>query len=155
LAFGINSCMRFKEFEVIIHGEFETAEDELDLRGTFSRQLGVSQQPQIPPVVTQVIAKEPESEEQTIQDIENGDAKWAPPLQQQLDALKQSVNTPTIIAAKEPMMEMCKKCGHLIFDNMISEGKQTQLQETWSNIAKKYTHGLEKCKSNCEPFKNI
>jgi hypothetical protein len=146
--------MRFKEFEVIIHGEFETPEDELDLRGSIAKSLGGNQQ--VPPCqpTQQVVAKEPESEEQTIQNIENGDAKWAPPLQQQLDTLKQSVSMPTIIAAKEPMMEMCRKCGHLIFNNVISESKQTQLQETWSNIARKYTNGLEKCKSNCEPFQS-
>jgi hypothetical protein len=172
--------MRFKDFEIVIHGDFESGDDELDLRSAIAKKLGG------------LSAKTSDAEAETVQKIEDGDARWAPPLQQHLDVVKQSLeNTENVKENSTQILDLhaarqhyekyhesqsrkesaileqrksiteqisfCGQCGHLVLGKAITEGldrgKIQRLCEKWAVIAKKYTGGITPCAlGKCQPW---
>jgi hypothetical protein len=129
--------MRFKDFDIVIHGDFESGGDELDLRGAIAKKLGMMMDPQ-------AAAKEKEAAE--IEKIEQGKAKWSTPLQQHLDAVKQTADAVsenpdgaaaavTVPSGYDNMMResisACRWCGRLMMPQQLSETKQQRLLELW------------------------
>jgi len=55
--------MRFKDFEIVIHGDFESGDDELDLRSAIAKKLGG------------MSTKTTDTESQTVQKINDGEAR--------------------------------------------------------------------------------
>jgi hypothetical protein len=127
--------MRFKDFEIVIHGDFESGDDELDLRSAIAKKLGSLSQ------------SAEQIQNQTIEKIEDGDAKWSPPLQQHLDTIKQAVATDTVFAENinnnAQLLEnisICTKCNHLIIKQQpITES----FHKSWANIQKNWAKLLE------------
>ena len=130
--------MRFKDFDIVIHGDFESGGDELDLRGAIAKKLGMMMDPQ-------AAAKEKEAAE--IEKIEQGKAKWSTPLQQHLDAVKQTADAVsenpdgaaaavTVPSGYDNMMResisACRWCGRLMLPQNLNEAKQQQLKELWN-----------------------
>lgn len=169
--------MRFKDFEIVIHGDFESGDDELDLRGAIAKKLGGMN------------TQSADLEAQTIEKIDNGDARWAPPLQQHLDVVKQSLvgadgrsqNGTTVASLATPgphnedqnstdapileqrsainEINICGRCGHLIIGPRLSESFSARLissiQSKWAVIAEKYTGGVPSClqqNKKCQPI---
>lgn len=156
--------MRFKDFDIVIHGDFESGNDELDLRGAIAKKLGVMMDPE---------AAAQAKDDQEKQDIEQGKAKWAPPLQQHLDAVKQTADAVTgnnISAASsitvpsgyDSMMResvsACRYCGKLLISDNLNEQKQQQLQKFWEQKRSQLHKNLAECgtrgssRSVCSPL---
>lgn len=173
--------MRFKDFQIVIHGDFESGDDELDLRKAISKKLGG------------LGATTNDIEAQNVQKIDDGEARWAPPLQQHLDVVKQSLTNANVSetsskildlhAAKQhyekyhesvkpknrslteehrrliESIDICRNCGHLIIGETITESVSANLvksiQRKWSAIAETYTGGIKHCahsKKRCRPL---
>jgi hypothetical protein len=173
--------MRFKDFEIVIHGDFESGDDELDLRSAIAKKLGG------------LSAKTSDAQTQTVQKIEDGEARWAPPLQQHLDVVKQSLtNTDRVSENSSKILDLhaarqhyekyhesaapsnhallehhqhmindirlCKHCGHLIMGPVITESVAAatlnSVMSKWAVIAESYTGGIKCCVrqgKKCEP----
>lgn len=162
--------MRFKDFEIVIHGDFESGDDELDLRSAIAKKLGG------------LSAKTSDAETETVQKIEDGEARWAPPLQQHLDVLKQSLaNTANpegtgsqileldaakkyydkyhegkqhrgrLLEAVQHDLSMCSICGTLKLGIALTESldKQTQyrIQQAWQRLKSHYQAPKHSCNS--------
>lgn len=174
--------MRFKDFEIVIHGDFESGDDELDLRSAIAKKLGG------------LSTKTTDAESQAVQKINDGEARWAPPLQQHLDVVKQSLaNTENVSETSSQILDLhaarqhyekyheslvpsdralmeqrqhliddisvCRHCGHLIMGPAIVESVSTKtlktIQRKWAVIAESYTGGILKCSvrnKRCEPL---
>jgi hypothetical protein len=168
---SINKHMRFKDFEIVIHGDFESGDDELDLRSAIAKKLGG------------LSAKTSDAEAETVQKIEDGDARWAPPLQQHLDVLKQSLantsdKTETssqileldsakkyydkyhesisrsgqLIEAVQTDLTFCKSCGKLMLGQQLTESLSDQslsrITKAWNKLLEHYRVPKKKC--NCD-----
>jgi len=160
--------MRFKDFEIVIHGDFESGDDELDLRSAISKKLGG------------LSAKTSDAEAETVQKIEDGEARWAPPLQQHLDVLKQSLaNTSDkegtssqileldaakkyydkyhesiarrgqLIEAMQTDLSFCKTCGKLLLGQQLTESLSIQtrqrINQAWNKLLEHYRVPKRKC----------
>lgn len=161
--------MRFKDFEIVIHGDFESGDDELDLRSAIAKKLGG------------LSAKTSDLEAQTVDKIEQGEARWAPPLQQHLDVLKQSLaNTSDeqktssqileldaakkyydkyhesvnrrgrLVEAVQHDLSMCSTCGNLVMGNILkeslSESVQDKITRAWNRLREHYQAPTKNCK---------
>ena len=153
--------MRFKDFEIVIHGDFESGDDELDLRSAIAKKLGG------------LSAKTTDQEAETVEKIDNGEARWAPPLQQHLDVLKQSLantsdeektssqileldaakkyydkyhenRTPRgkLLEAVQSDITLCHSCGNLVIGNTLKESlhhnKLNKILEAWQRLKAHY-----------------
>lgn len=160
--------MRFKDFEIVIHGDFESGDDELDLRSAIAKKLGG------------MSAKTSDAEAETVQKIEDGEARWAPPLQQHLDVLKQSLaNTSDkegtssqileldaakkyydkyhesiarrgqLIEAMQTDLSFCKTCGKLLLGQQLTESLSIQtrqrINQAWNKLLEHYRVPKRKC----------
>lgn len=138
--------MRFKDFEIVIHGDFESGDDELDLRSAIAQKL------------SSLNHSAEEIQNQTIEKIDDGEAKWSPPLQQHLDTIKQAVVTNNVFneqASKNTMIEnitLCSKCNHLIIQNQLITESFTKswdnIQKTWTKLLQHYQLTTPRCKSH-------
>lgn len=72
--------MRFKDFEITIRGDFDDGDSEKDFRKAIAKKLGglTDNQDRV-------------DDEATVKKIDDGEARWSPPLQQHLDVVKQSL----------------------------------------------------------------
>jgi hypothetical protein len=164
--------MRFKDFEIVIHGDFDSGDDELDLRSAIAKKLGG------------VSAKtsDADAEAETVQKIEDGDARWAPPLQQHLDVIKQSLANTSVkaetssqileldaskkyydkyhesishsgqlIEAVQTDLSFCKSCGKLMLGQQLTESLSDQslnrITNAWNKLLEHYRVPKKKC--NC------
>jgi hypothetical protein len=150
--------MRFKDFEIVIHGDFESGDDELDLRSAIAKKLGG-------------LGSTPKDQEaETVEKIENGEARWAPPLQQHLDVLKQSLtnnesshqtgdqitkyqssHAPNgqLLEAVQTEITLCSRCGNLIISNTLKESlhidKLNKIAEAWQRLKSHYGAPKNNC----------
>lgn len=174
--------MRFKDFEIVIHGDFESGDDEQDLRSAIAKKLGG------------LTTKTSNAEAETVEKINTGDARWSPPLQQHLDVLKQSLeNTQNpektgseildMDAAKKyyekyheshtvsgkalleqrlaEQIQMCSQCGNLLLGDIICERlgqrRQQRIEHAWSRLVEHYRGSAETCADQgqqCEPTRH-
>lgn len=161
--------MRFKDFEIVIHGDFESGDDELDLRSAIAKKLGG------------LSAKTTDQEAETVEKIDSGEARWAPPLQQHLDVLKQSLantsdeektssqileldaakkyydkyhesHTPRgkLLEAVQTDISLCQSCGNLVISNTLKESlnrsKLNKIAEAWQRLKMHYGAPKNNCK---------
>ena len=161
--------MRFKDFEITIHGDFESGDDEQDLRSAIARKLGG------------LSAKTSDAEAQTVGKIDDGDARWSPPLQQHLDVLKQSLESADnksdvgnqildLDAAKRyyekfhesthrssrlleyqvrTELNMCAFCGRLMLGESLrlrlTETVCQNIQRAWDQLIQRYSAPAQSC----------
>lgn len=164
--------MRFKDFEIVIHGDFESGDDELDLRSAIAKKL------------SGLKTNTSDQEAETVDKIDNGEARWAPPLQQHLDVLKQSLaNTSNpegtssqileldaakkyydkyhesrshrgkLLEAVQHDLSMCSKCGSLKLGTSLKESlderTQTRIRQAWNRLKEHY-HAPKKNCNQCQ-----
>lgn len=144
--------MRFKDFEIVIHGDFSSGDDELDLRSAIAQQLGTLK------------SKSSDPEAETLEKINSGDAKWAPPLQQHLDVIKQSVSDNAPVELSEDLMSsslssvlhqelnFCKNCGKLCWGPRLLESvniaTRNKISQVWNKVLNHYGVPGKKCNCN-------
>lgn len=169
--------MRFKDFKIVINGDFASHEDEQDLRSTIAGKLSdtfnqvSSKQPsiQMPPAITPGLTPE-EAEEETIERIEDGTARWSPPLQQHLDVVKQSLmqNFPVTEDQSADSLKdvskkiaesvgICERCSSLVFGSYITENidenRYKKIQSGWRRVMERYVNCRPKCTDRGKPCK--
>lgn len=144
--------MRFREFQITIHGEFDGSADEQQFRQGLVQHMQPAPAPapaQLTPEPRSAQVVSPESgsaQQQVLSQIDQGTARWAPPLQQHLDVIKQSLmqNFPVTESADAaaPVLSLCTHCGNLLFSSAVEQrlGIRSceQLQQRWQAVRTHY-----------------
>ena len=150
--------MRFRDFEITIHGDFGDGDSEQDFRAAIAQKLGALGG-----------GSERDHEAKTIEKIEAGDARWSPPLQQHLDIVKQSLDNQTLGEVKnqiipldtaevtfedsastniDDQIKMCESCGRLMLGDQVrhklgeSSYQKIQKDNYCIRLCKKRIRGL-------------
>lgn len=135
--------MRIKDFTLTFNGEIGE-EEKINLASVLGNIIGNKID------LSVGSSKQPETEADTIEKIDNGEAKWVGPLQQHLDAVKVGAGVAALEESKNDSVRICEDCGRLVFNNRqtLHENVCVKLQNIWKTLLEHYGAPKKSCKQS-------